>query len=155
MNDQYDSRPETLAHMERVKELLYAAGAEIARRGSVHDQSKLSDAERFLFDEYTPKLKSCVYGSDEYKGFLAGLKPALDHHYAANSHHPEHYPNGVDGMDLFDLIEMFFDWKAATELMSSGNIYRSIEINTERFKLAPQVAAILTNTAERLGYQRP
>ena len=31
-----------------------------------------------------------TYGSDEYKACLTEMKPALDHHYAANRHHPEH-----------------------------------------------------------------
>ena len=48
--------------------------------------------------------------------------------------------------------EMFFDWKAATERMASGNIHKSIEINKDRFKMDPQVAAIFSNTAKRLGY---
>ena len=61
------------------------------------DNSKLESPEKELFDEYTPKLKDCTYGSDEYKEFLKGLKVALDHHYANNSHHPEHYENGVNG----------------------------------------------------------
>ena len=148
----YDSTKDTQAHIDRVAELLNQAADELRRRGSVHDQSKLADPEKALFDEYTPKLKDCTYGSDEYKAFLAGLKPALDNHYAKNSHHPEHYPEGVAGMDLFDLVEMFFDWKAATERMASGNIHKSIEINKDRFKMDPQVAAIFSNTAKRLGY---
>lgn len=148
----YDSTIDTQAHIDRVAELLNQAADELRRRGIVHDKSKLADPEKALFDEYTPKLKDCIYGSDEYKAFLSGLKPALDNHYAKNSHHPEHYSEGVAGMDLFDLVEMFFDWKAATERMSSGNIHKSIDINRDRFKMDPQVAAIFSNTAKRLGY---
>jgi hypothetical protein len=43
------------------------------------------------------------------------MKPAIQHHYKANSHHPEFYDNGVEGMSLFDVLEMLLDWKAATE----------------------------------------
>jgi hypothetical protein len=148
----YDSTPDTQAHIDRVNQLLCDAAAELMRRGSVHDQSKLVDPEKTLFDEYTPKLKCCTYGSDEYNAFLSGLKPALDNHYAKNSHHPEHYANGVDDFDLFDLIEMFFDWKAATERMANGDIHKSIEINKVRFAMSPQLASIFSNTAKRLGY---
>ena len=61
-------------------------------RAELHDQSKLESPEVEAFTEYTPKLKDCTYGSDEYKGYLEAIKPALDHHYANNRHHPEHWP---------------------------------------------------------------
>lgn len=149
----YDSRADTLLHIKRVAQLLTEAAAELIRRANVHDNSKLESPEKELFDEYTPKLKGTTYGSDEYKEYLKELKVALDHHYANNSHHPEHYENGVNGFDLFDLIEMFFDWKAAGERHADGNILKSIEINKERFSLSDQIVDILTNTAKNLGYK--
>lgn len=150
----YDSKADTLLHSKRVAQLLTEASSELIRRANVHDHSKLESPEKELFDEFTPKLKDCTYGSDEYKEFLNGLKVALDHHYANNSHHPEHYENGVNGFDLFDLIEMFFDWKAATERHADGNIMKSIEINKGRFALSEQLCDIMRNTALRLGYDK-
>lgn len=151
----YDSEKDTLLHIKRVAQLLTEASAELIRRANIHDDSKLKSPEKEFFDEYTPKLASSTYGSEEYKQFLKELKPGLDHHYAHNSHHPEHYPNGINGFDLFDLIEMFFDWKSASERHNNGNIYTSIKINKERFKYSDQLADIFTNTAERLGYEKP
>lgn len=150
----YDSKADTLLHIKRVSQLMTEAASELIRRASVHDNSKLESPEKELFDEYTPKLKDCTYGSDEYKEFLNGLKVALDHHYENNSHHPEHYKNGVNDFDLFDLIEMFFDWKAATERHDDGNIMKSIEINKERFELSEQLCDIMRNTAVRLRYDK-
>jgi hypothetical protein len=149
----YDSTADTLRHIKRVAELLNGAATELLRRANVHDDSKLQSPEKELFDEFTPKLKNSEYGSDEYKEFLNGLKVALDHHYANNSHHPEHFRNGIDGMNLFDLIEMFFDWKAAGERHGSGNIYKSIEINKDRFKMSDQLESIFINTAISCGYK--
>lgn len=148
----YDSQADTLLHIKRVNQLLTEGASELIRRANVHDNSKLKSPEKELFDEYTPMLKKATYGSDEYKGFLKGLKVALDHHYANNSHHPEHYKNGVNGFDLFDLMEMFFDWKAATERMDSGNIYKSIDLNRERFEISDQICDIFINTAKKLNY---
>lgn len=148
---EYDSKADTLLHIKRVNQLLTEAASELIRRANVHDNSKLESPEKELFDAYTPKLKNCTYGSDEYKEFLKGLKVALDHHYKNNSHHPEHYENGVNGFDLFDLIEMFFDWKAATERHADGDIIKSIEINKGRFELSEQLCDIMRNTALRLG----
>jgi hypothetical protein len=155
-NTPYDSRADTLAHIKRVSELLGKCAIELQKRGMIHDDSKLVEPEKSTFDVCTLKLKSMAYGSDEYKAALAELKPALDHHYAANSHHPEHYENGVDGMSLFDLVEMMMDWKAATERMANGgDIHRSLEINTERFKLSPQLKSILANTIREMGWTKP
>jgi len=150
----YDSKVDTLLHIKRVAELLTNAATELIKRANVHDNSKLESPEKELFDEYTPKLKDSTYGSEEYKGFLKELKVALDHHYAFNSHHPEHYEMGIDEMDLFDVIEMFFDWKAATERHADGDIYKSIDINKDRFSMSTQLAEIFHNTARKLGYKK-
>ena len=120
------------------------------RRANVHDNSKLESPEKELFDEFTPKLKGCTYGSEEYKEYLKELKVALDHHYQNNSHHPEHYENGVNGFDLFDLMEMAMDWCAAVERHDDGDIFKSLEINTERFQLSNQIVCILHNTFKRM-----
>jgi len=147
-----DSTQSTLNHKKRVEELLTLASEEIKNRGINHDNSKLESPEKELFDEHTHKLGGSIFGSEQYNTFLKDLKPALDHHYENNSHHPEHYDNGINGMDLFDLIELFFDWKASGERHRGGNIYHSIEINKERFGISDQLEQILKNTAKNKGY---
>lgn len=149
----YDSKADTLLHIKRVNTLLSQAASELLRRGSVHDDSKLQSPEKEHFDRETPLLKGLTYGTQEYKDSLERLKIALDHHYANNSHHPEHYTNGIDGMNLFDLLEMFFDWKAAGERHEDGCIYKSIEKNKERFKMSEQLRSIFYNTAIFLEYE--
>lgn len=148
----YDSTVDTLLHIKRVNELLIQFCIGLQARAISHDDTKLEEPEKSLFDEFTPKLKDVTYGSEEYKKFLSELKPALDHHYNNNSHHPEFYENGVDGMDLFDLVEMFLDWKAASERHADGDIYKSIQINQKRFNLSDQLVSIFKNTAEYLSY---
>ena len=147
-----DSTEETSKHKKRVEELLTNAAEEIINRGKNHDNSKLETPEKELFDEYTSKLGGVIYGSEQYNDFLKALKPALDHHYENNSHHPEHYKDGIDGMDLFDIIELFFDWKASGERHRGGNIYKSIDINKERFGISDQLEKILKNTAKNKGW---
>lgn len=148
----YDSSVDTLLHIKRVSELLTKACQELITRANKHDDSKLVSPEKELFDELTPILSGLTYNSQEYKDSLAKLQPALQHHYAKNSHHPEHYPNGIDGMNLFDVIEMFFDWKAASERHANGNIVHSITQNRERFKMSDQLTNIFRNTVTYLGY---
>jgi hypothetical protein len=149
----YDSRPDTEAHIQRVRSLLTEAVHNLIRRGGVHDQSKLESPEKEMFDEFTPRLRAMTYGSDEYKACLTEMRQtALAHHYAHNSHHPEHYENSFDGMSLLDVLEMLCDWKAAGERHADGSLAKSLEINRERFGLSPQLHAILVNTARELGW---
>jgi len=149
-NTNYDSTADTLTHIRNVQGKLNAVAIELTIRGEEHDESKLLPPEKAIFDEYTPKLKNSTYGSDEYKEFLSGMGEALKHHYENNRHHPEHFLNGINGMTLIDLIEMFCDWKCASERHADGDIYKSIEINSKRFNLDEQLKKILINTAEQL-----
>lgn len=140
----------TFRHIERVRNLINLFVVKMLERAEKHDQSKLVSPELEYFAEYTDKLASLTYGSPEYKSSLAAIKPALDHHYANNSHHPEHYKNGVDDMSLLDMVEMLLDWKASSERHNDGNIHKSIEINGTRFNMSPQLVKILENTAKEL-----
>ncbi len=143
----YDSTTDTLFHIKRVNELLILITQELLKRAVKHDESKLSNPEKDLFDIHTPKLKNMSYGSEEYKKSLKDLEPALKHHYKNNLHHPEHYKNGINDFTLIDLIELFCDWKASSERHKDGDIYRSIMINKERFGMSDQLSNILKNTA--------
>lgn len=49
-------------------------------------------------------------------------------------------------MTLMDLVEMFYDWKAATERTKDGDMERSIDINSERFNMSEQLTKIFRNT---------
>jgi hypothetical protein len=148
--EQRATNNETFRHIERVRNLLNTCVIELLKRGELHDQSKLEDPEIAFFTEFTPKLASCTYGGDEYKGYLNSLNPALDHHYAHNRHHPEHHEHGVNDMNLIDLVEMLCDWKAASERHHDGNIRKSIEVSAGRFGISPQLTKILENTADIL-----
>ena len=146
----YDSAKDTLLHIKRVNELLLLFAKELMDRAVCHDNSKLHEPEKPLFDKMTPLLKDLTYGSEEYKKSLAELKPALDHHYSHNSHHPEYYKDGINDYNLFDLIEMFCDWKAASERHINGDIFKSIQINKDRFAMSDQLAKIFENTVNKL-----
>ncbi|MGP1445290.1 DUF5662 family protein [Treponema sp.] len=143
----YDSTKETVLHIKRVNELLLQFTKEVIDRAIKHDNSKLQEPEKPLFDKMTPLLKGLTYGSNEYKKALDELKPALKHHYENNSHHPEHYKNGIDDFTLVDLVEMFFDWKATSERHADGNMFISLEINKKRFGMSEQLYNIFKNTA--------
>jgi len=140
-------KKETEDHINQVKSLIELLLAELNYRAETHDQSKLESSEFQSIVKYTPLLKQTTYGSDEYRQLLKKMKPAIDHHYSVNKHHPEHFhEEGINGMNLVDLIEMVCDWKAATLRHNDGNIDRSIAINKERFNLSLQMVHVIKNT---------
>jgi hypothetical protein len=148
----YDSRQDTVQHILAVRARIDKARDNLRKRGYRHDRSKLESPEKEVFDVVTPRLKDSTYGSDEYKGFLAEMDPALEHHYAHNSHHPEHYEDGIAGMSLLDLLEMLCDWKAATERHADGSMARSMEVNVPRFGISEQLERVLENTIREMGF---
>lgn len=145
----YDSAEDTYVHIQWVRRYLREFSMALADRGQDHDRSKLEPPEKEAFDRMTPRLKNLEYGSDEYKESLEELGPALQHHYEHNSHHPEHYADGVAGMDLMDLVEMWCDWMAASRRTKGGNLVDSLKHNIKRFEIEPQLAQVLRNTLDR------
>lgn len=140
----------TQEHIRLVARGLHDVVKMLLDRADHHDQSKLEPPEVEVFTEFTPKLAATTYGSAEYNEFKRQMEPALIHHYAKNSHHPEHHKQGINDMSLIDLLEMFVDWRAASKRHNDGNILKSIEINGDRFGMAPQLVRIFENTAKAL-----
>jgi hypothetical protein len=147
-----DSTEDTLRHINRVQHWLLAVQQSLVIRSIQHDASKLSEPEKSGYDQLVTKLADVTYGSDEYRAALAEAAPTIAHHYAHNSHHPEHYSEGIAGMSLLDLIEMVADWKAASERTKQGSIAQSLAHNKERFGISDQLASILENTVKELGW---
>lgn len=147
-----DSTEDTLEHIRKVQKRIDECRNNLTVRAAHHDASKLREPEKAGFDRITEQLSGLAYGGDEYKAALAEAKPTLDHHYAHNTHHPEHYEQGIAGMSLLDIIEMLADWKAASERVRAGSIAQSLPINKERFGIDSQLAAILENTVKELGW---
>ena len=169
----------TLEHVRLVGAYLQHCASDLDLRAIEHDKSKFGSEEWPGFLEMTEKLKGCTYGSPEYQEYLKQLQPTLEHHYAANRHHPEHFlyyecngcftrytkcPNScercgytqfttrpdVSRMSLLDLIEMVCDWLAATQRHDDGDIWKSIEINQKRFEYSDELKEILKNTVKEL-----
>lgn len=148
----YDSTEDTIKHINQVRQFMAQILHNLSGRSLHHDESKLQEPEKSMYDEYTPLLRNLTYGSDEYKKCLANMGEALQHHYKENSHHPEHKENGIDGMSLLDLMEMLADWKAASMRHANGDMGKSMEINRERFGISEQLYEIIQNTVKELGW---
>ena len=148
---EYDSTPDTLEHSRRVGDLMLTMFVDAISRSQRHDHSKMVLPEKEYFDRATSRLKDLVYGSDEYKASLDEIRPGIQHHYENNRHHPEYFLNGVDDMNLVDVMEMLADWKAASE-RTSQTITFDVRRNIERFGLSEQLVKILENTLADFGW---
>ena len=149
-NNKYDSTEDTNKHIQLVQEYMDLCIFWLNNMAYNHDRTKLEEPEKEYFDTYTPLLKDVTYGSDKYKEYLKEIKVALDHHYKHNSHHTEHYEQGIKGMGLLNLLEMICDWIAATKRHNDGDILKSIEINQERFGYTDELKQIFINTVEKI-----
>lgn len=146
----YDCTNDVLDHRARVAFWLKFLTSDVLEyRAKHHDESKLCDPEKAIFDEYTPKLKQYEFGSEAYKQALAGMKTGLQHHYNANPHHPEHFADGIDGMNIWDLVEMLADWMAAA---SVKNAPMNLEYLKKRFNISDQLLSIIKNTLWSADY---
>lgn len=137
---------ETYKHVRQVGRNITLFVTELLHRADNHDNSKFNEPELSIFAANTEKLAQTKFGTPEYDALLQETKTAVSHHHSKNRHHPEHWPNGIEDMNLIDLVEMLADWKAATSRMKDGNIRKSIEINAQRYNMSPQLKRIFDNT---------
>ena len=149
----YDCTADILAHRSRVAGRISRIISALIERSAKHDLSKLSEPEKSIFDKIKPEMRKVErefgYGSPQWQEQYDRVSVALRHHYSVNDHHPEHFPNGVNGMSLVSLLEMLADWKSAAE--ENGH-----EINfehvCERFGIEPQLKSILAATLKELEW---
>lgn len=121
---------------------------ELNRRSVTHDDSKFESPEFEDYASVIDEFQKHPFGSEGYKQAKAKIDKAVKHHYERNSHHPEHYTDGIEGMDLMDLVEMVCDWKAATlnNPNAPGNMENSLKFGIEKYNISPQLAKVLYNT---------
>lgn len=147
----YDFDEDIQNHCNKVNSKLQILINQLCHRGKTHDSSKFKDPEYKSYKKYTPLLHNLQYQSKEYKQVTHNpeFRDAINHHKSVNSHHPEFYENGVNGMDLVDVIEMLCDWKSADERYDNSDWSNSFKLNCEKYGIDNQLASILLNTYER------
>jgi hypothetical protein len=146
-----ESQRDTREHIARVQVNIDQAVENLAERAIAHDLSKLEEPELSGYEGLSQALKGLTYGTPEHRAAFAPYKEIIQHHYASNRHHPEHWQMGVTDMSLLDIIEMLADWKAAND-RNGGDFGHSIQVSVNRFRISEQLHAILINTAKELGW---
>jgi hypothetical protein len=103
-------------------------------RALIHDLSKYRWREAKWFATTNEKMKVTKPNTPEYDELRRMIDQGISAHYEANSHHPEHYKDGINGMSFVDEIEMLFDWNAASKRNVSGDPLMFIHESRGRFK---------------------
>ena len=146
----YDCTDDVMEHKRKVEYWMGDIASQITGRAKVHDDSKLKEPGKTIFDQWTPNLKQVEFGSEEYHEALKAMGQGLTHHYHSNRHHPEHFQDGIEGMTLVDLIEMLCDWLAAAE---EKKVHIDLGYLQQRFGLSDQLVRIFRNTLEDIDFQ--
>ena len=148
----YDSTKDADIHRENVRHVWEMVRMIMEEKIQVHDNSKYMSPERECYDKYIPMLRETKYGTAEYYEVRKKMaEEGLNYHYSANRHHPEHFANGIEGMDLFDFLEHVIDCYAAS-MVSDISYKDGIDSNANRFGYPPELVSILKNTAKRLDF---
>lgn len=138
-------------HIGLVQEWMRRAWNLLELQLLTHDESKYSEEEAEIYAVVTPEFAKYEYGTPEHSAVGDKLGPAWKHHLANNPHHPEYHDNGVDDMDLLYIVEMLCDWKAASMRNPNQDFKKSLQLNLDKKKVAPQLQSVMINTAARLG----
>lgn len=136
-----------LHHKESVAIWLAKFSAELAYRAAMHDNSKFTPEEFGVYADNVDDFSKHEFGSEKELQLREKLLPAAKVHHSRNRHHPEHFENGIDDMNLIDLIEMLADWKSASERTPDDSLRKGMAKLKVKHKISPQLVKILENTA--------
>ena len=144
----YDARLDSLLHIKKVSTNINEIAIEVIKRSIKHDDSKFESPERETLDKIVPILKKGS-SSPNYSEAKKEVKELMDVHKSKNSHHPEYYSNGINGMNLLDVIEYLSDMKAE----SNNNLEEILLKNSKKYSWNEQFLNIMKNTMEILKWK--
>jgi len=131
-------------HRTKVVNHIGSIISELTDRSATHDIDK-EDSDLDRYAEYRNKVQQVEYGTPEYKKICDEYGDLHRKHYKTARHHPEHYSNGVSGMNLVDVTEMVCDWCAAAE-RNNEDIVDDINKSLNRFNMSDDLKAVIKNT---------
>ena len=137
-----------MRHIMMVQRLLRHVARQLLDRADNHDLSKLAPDELGGMIEIDAIADKLGLNSPEYMAALSG--EAIKLHWRRHSHHPEYHLNRVEGMDIFDLIEMVCDWKVANQVRGHPEWKKSVDMMAERLSLSPEYIFLINLIASSL-----
>jgi hypothetical protein len=126
---------------------------QLEKRGEQHDADKFASPIKDVYSKNFDALMEVPYGSEEYNRITGSsqFKAAFKQHTENNRHHTQHFKNGVDDMNLVDVVEMLCDWKAASD-RSKTSILDGMKLNYKKYKIDGTAQKWLENTIKDLGW---
>jgi hypothetical protein len=128
--------------------MLSKFAGELSYRSAVHDNSKFSPEEFDVYAANVQHFNKYVFDTKEERELRERIEPGAVHHRKRNRHHPEHFENGIDDMNLIDVLEMLVDWKSASTRTPGDSLRKGLPILKEKYNISPQLLKILENTAK-------
>lgn len=143
----YDSSFKTNEHKALIEKIFFNyIVPSLNERAIAHDSSKLESPEKECVDKYTPLLKAVKEGTPEYEEIKKRMNAeGYEHHYAVNRHHPEHFKNGINDMNIIDLVELTVDWIADSK-DSDESFSEELDSHAKKFSVPPMLKDIIANT---------
>jgi transposase len=143
----YNSTKETLFHQSLVRGRMERVISALMYRAFRHDESKHEEPEKSAIDRVRPELKKLDYGSPEYRALKNEF---AQYHYKdpRNRHHLQHFENGIEGMNLVDVLEMVCDIRASGDTSKDSDV----RANIRKMDIPPIVQTLIINTLDDLGW---
>ena len=125
-------------HTRSVRQSIAKVVSELICRSTIHDDKKLEEVDRRI--DRRRAINHLPYGSSERKEADEPYRDLNKKHYCQYRHHPEHFKNGIDDMNLVDVIEMVCDWAAY------GNLDKNLPVNQDKYCVSQQLMKLIKNT---------
>lgn len=151
LSDELKALLEMQHHRVLVQANLLRIADALRARAALHDISKYSLDEFQAVVQIKKVAREFPYGSAEYNQAISDNSVGLSKHFERNSHHPEFHSDGVQGMQLIDLIEMVCDWKAANTLRDDVQWSNVTAMHIERFKLSKDYVWLIDMIVDMLS----
>jgi hypothetical protein len=127
----------------------------LRERADGHDDDKYKDPLKRIYSKNFDALCKTTFRSPEYNKIVGSeeFQEAFKIHTKNNRHHPQHFENGVEDMNLIDIIEMLCDWKAASDRTGrKQSVKEGMELNYEKYHIDGIARKWIENTLEDLGW---
>ena len=152
MNTELEVLTDTIMHISEVQENLSQMRAILEARGISHDRTKFLAIEFDAFVKARPKFKKANYGSPEYQECVDMIKPSIEHHHANNRHHTAFHKGSFSDMNLFDVLEMLADWKAASRRSPDLSFADSLPKAFEKYSIPEDMQKHIMATLKYLKW---
>lgn len=137
-NESQKALKDTAKHIDNVIRYMRSIINHLADRANEHDESLLIEPEASEFSKIGGV--NSLFNTKHVPQYI------LDHHYRNNTHHIEHYNEGIVGMDLLDIIEMLCDWKDLSK-RHDVDLIDYIKSNQAEYQYSDEMCSVLCNTA--------